>query len=267
MSAASVDAALKIALATIEPLAGVHVFESLPSTNTWLNERDALSTGRAEVALALHQTAGRGRRGKTWQAPSGSGLCLSVAFQFDAMPEHPGAISLALGVSIGRVLEQLGAGEILLKWPNDLVWQDRKLGGILVESSARGGGFRVVAGVGINVALPAPFTLDSAQGWSKGPVDLAAMGIATTIAELAARVIPAVIDALADYERTPLTDTMAAFNRRHWLNERPAELDGKMLRCGPVDETGRLLVVDMQNGEQRTIDSGDVTPIAWSEAS
>ncbi|MEM7763530.1 MAG: biotin--[acetyl-CoA-carboxylase] ligase [Pseudomonadota bacterium] len=267
MNVSAIDASLKAALVGVDGLADIHVFESLPSTNTWLNEREALPTGRAEVALALHQTAGRGRRGKTWQAPSGSGLCVSVAYQFDAMPEQPGAISLALGVAIGRVLEQLGAGEILLKWPNDLVWQDRKLGGILVESSARGGGFRVVAGVGINVALPAPFTLDSTQGWSKGPVDLATMGIETTIADLAARVIPAVIDGLDQYAATPLADTMAAFNRRHWLNERPAELDGKMLRCGPVDAVGRLSVVDMQNGEQRTIDSGDLTPIAWSEAS
>lgn len=262
-----IQAALDEALADTPALHAVHVFEKLESTNSWLSERPALAAGQAEAVLALHQTAGRGRRGKTWQAPRKSGLALSVSYQFPAMPSDPGAISLALGVATARVLESLGTGEIMLKWPNDIVWQDQKLGGILVESVSNAAGFKVVAGIGINLALPEGFSLGDAASWSKGAADLAHTDADTTLPALATVMIPAIIETLAAYSPETLVETIEGFNRRHWLNERAAELDGKMLRCESVDEAGRLRVIDMQDGKMRTIDSGDVTPIAWSASS
>ena len=150
----------------------ITVLDNVPSTNTWLLERPPSPAGAAEAVLALHQTAGRGRRGRTWQAPRGSGLCLSVAWTFETMPAHAPALTLALGVAAARALESIGLGEAMLKWPNDIVWQDRKLGGILVESTTTPEhAFRIVAGVGINLQLPEEFSLDDDRSaWSRGMV-------------------------------------------------------------------------------------------------
>ena len=73
------NALLASAEAAVVPCA-VHTLDAVGSTNTWLSERPAPAVGAAEAVLALHQTAGRGRAGRRWQAPRGSGLCFSVGW-------------------------------------------------------------------------------------------------------------------------------------------------------------------------------------------
>ncbi len=115
------------------------------------------------ACIAEYQTAGRGRRGRRWSTPLGAGLCLSVGWQFADAPAELSALTLAVGVVVRRALARVAGVEIALKWPNDLVWDERKLGGILLELTAEGqGGCHVVAGIGINVALP-PEVLAVAQ--------------------------------------------------------------------------------------------------------
>lgn len=269
MNAERLQHALLDLVADTSALEQVRVFDSLNSTNTWLAEQTPPAIDAAHAVIALHQTAGRGRRGKTWHAPAGSGLCLSVAFAYRAMPSDASALTLALGVHVARALEAMGTGEVMLKWPNDLVWQDKKLGGILVESqSLPDGRFQVVAGIGVNIALPEGFELSAdSSGWAAGVADLVGAGITPGIADLARAVIPEVVTCLATYERTSITDTVAAFNRRHWLLERPATLNERMVRCAAVQDDGRLRVVDMLDGAEHDIDSADVIPLAWSVAS
>jgi BirA family biotin operon repressor/biotin-[acetyl-CoA-carboxylase] ligase len=102
------------------------------------------------------QRAGRGRRGRTWLAPFGSGLAFSVAWTFAETPADFPALGLAVGVSIVEVLQGLGFGEVRVKWPNDIVWRNRKLGGLLLQMRSEvGGGASIVAGLGLNIALPA----------------------------------------------------------------------------------------------------------------
>ncbi|MEM7613110.1 MAG: biotin--[acetyl-CoA-carboxylase] ligase, partial [Pseudomonadota bacterium] len=111
----------------------VRVFDELGSTNSLLMSEPVGPVADAQAVLALHQTAGRGRRGRQWRSAPQAGLYASVAYTYDRMPDQIAALTLALGVCVARTLESLGLGDAMLKWPNDLVWQDRKLGGILVE--------------------------------------------------------------------------------------------------------------------------------------
>ncbi|MEL6870907.1 MAG: biotin--[acetyl-CoA-carboxylase] ligase [Pseudomonadota bacterium] len=269
MNAARLQRALASLLADDGSLADIAVFDELDSTSTYLGNQPPPNIDAAHAVLALHQTAGRGRRGKTWKAPAGSGLFLSIAYTYREMPREAAALTLAIGVAVARALERIGAGEIMLKWPNDLVWQDRKLGGILVESNLRADGrFVIVAGVGINMALPADFTLSAeSTSWAKGAVDLAHAGVTPGHAALAREVIPEVVNCLASFPDTDLAQTIASFNRRHWLLERAATLDKRMVRCDAVCDDGRLRVVDMLNGSVHDIDSADVVPLAWSDPS
>ena len=129
----------------------LEIHDSLPSTNERLLQLSATSAaGSLAVCLAGHQSAGRGRNGKSWHSPAGAGLLLSVSRTAPNPPD--GSLALALGVAIAEGLETFVSDRVELKWPNDLVAQDRKLGGILVESSTQGGAeTRVVAGLGVNI--------------------------------------------------------------------------------------------------------------------
>ena len=104
------------------------------------------------VCMTEYQTGGRGRRGRQWLSPAGRGLCLSVSWRYENVPRDLGALSLATGVGLADALLTLGIPRILLKWPNDIVSEAGKLGGILVDVSGESGGpLKVVVGVGLNV--------------------------------------------------------------------------------------------------------------------
>ena len=117
------------------------------------------AAGHAQVCVAEMQNAGRGRRGRSWVAPFGSGICMSLGWQFAEAPPTFSALSLAVGVAAVRALRRLGIEGVGLKWPNDLIWQQRKLGGILIEMRGESAGpAQVVIGIGINMRMPAQRT-------------------------------------------------------------------------------------------------------------
>ena len=166
LAAVALRAALEPSVAA--RLATLEVFTELESTNERLLTA-APAAGKLDVCIAEFQTAGRGRRGRRWNAPLGSGICLSVGWQFAGMPAELGALTLAVGVAVRRVLARVAGVTIELKWPNDLVFDERKLGGILLEIKAEAhGGVHVVAGVGLNVALPAALLRSLSDGKRSG---------------------------------------------------------------------------------------------------
>ena len=112
--------------------------------------------GTSEVLLAEFQSAGRGRRGRAWLAPPGAGICLSLSWTFPEAPPELGALGLVIGVCVLRALTALGVKDLALKWPNDLLLDGRKLGGVLIELRGESAGPAcVVIGIGLNVALGA----------------------------------------------------------------------------------------------------------------
>jgi BirA family biotin operon repressor/biotin-[acetyl-CoA-carboxylase] ligase len=129
---------------------------SLGSTNSELVARPNPEPGRSEVLLAEFQSAGRGRRGRSWLAPPGGSVCLSLSWTFPEMPRDASSLGLAVGVCVLRALEPFGVPDARLKWPNDVLVVDRKLGGILIELRAESAGPAcAVVGIGLNVALGA----------------------------------------------------------------------------------------------------------------
>ena len=139
-------------IATPIPL---HIFDSIPSTNTKLWE---LIDGGIEIpvgAIALQQTAGKGQWGKSWFSPDG-GLYLSVALSLDlAIINHPHLVmATAWGITIVLRHYQL---PVTIKWSNDLILEQRKLGGIKIETrNSHHKIIQAVVGVGINWCNPVP---------------------------------------------------------------------------------------------------------------
>ncbi|MGH8532203.1 MAG: biotin--[acetyl-CoA-carboxylase] ligase [Gammaproteobacteria bacterium] len=128
---------------------------SIDSTNQALMERAGREDTHRHVCLAEFQRMGRGRRGKAWIAPLGSGLCMSVAWDLRVAPEILLSLGLTMATVAVRVLRNLGINDVGIKWPNDIWWKNRKLGGILVETRVGPHNkHTAVAGIGINVALP-----------------------------------------------------------------------------------------------------------------
>lgn len=126
----------------------IEVIDACTSTNALLLER---ATGERPALLAAEaQTAGRGRRGRRWHSPRGAGLTFSISRRMPQALSALSGLSLAAGVAVARALRGLGAAEVALKWPNDLVARGAKLGGILAETRIVDGHTRVVVGIGVN---------------------------------------------------------------------------------------------------------------------
>lgn len=131
----------------------VEVFETIDSTNDYLRQ-EALTT--TKICLAEQQSQGRGQFSRTWHSPFGQNIYYSIRHFFNLEPKALGGFSLAIGVQVAQAIEQVlpSIGRLSLKWPNDILYQGKKLGGILVEMKTRAnGGVVVIVGVGINVNM------------------------------------------------------------------------------------------------------------------
>ena len=144
-------------------IAGLEVLPQIDSTNGRLMAAALNHAPSGTVCLAEHQTAGRGRRGRTWVSPFAANLYLSVLWRYPLGPAALGGVSLAAGVTIATVLARLGVADLGLKWPNDLLWRGRKLGGLLLEVAGESqGSSHLVVGLGLNLRM------DAAQGRTIG---------------------------------------------------------------------------------------------------
>jgi BirA family biotin operon repressor/biotin-[acetyl-CoA-carboxylase] ligase len=145
---------------TVLPASGslsVHLFETIPSTNQKLWQLLEQGAKPGTVVIANQQTAGRGQWGRQWSSPAG-GLYLSVALAPNLPALQSYQLTLCSAWGIAMALRDRGI-PVGLKWPNDLLLQERKLGGILTETKVRQGKItRAVVGVGINWANPVPTT-------------------------------------------------------------------------------------------------------------
>jgi BirA family biotin operon repressor/biotin-[acetyl-CoA-carboxylase] ligase len=241
------------------------VFTELESTNRHLLQSAPPRPGRLRVAIAEYQTAGRGRRGRKWSTPLGAGLCMSVGWQFADAPADLSALTLAVGVVVRRVLARVARVDIALKWPNDLVWDERKLGGILLELTGEGqGGCHVVAGIGVNVALP-PELLPSLSDWPRGAVDLATAGAprgAPPRAALAIALIEELTELFASYAETGFRAYRDDFRAADYLRGRPIRLEeasGTVLGKALGIEADGALLIETAAGARRRVVAGDVS--------
>ena len=132
----------------------VEILDAADSTNTLLMQRAAAGAVSGTVLAAEWQPKGRGRMGRVWHAGIGGALTFSLLWRFNQGAAALAGLSLAAGVAVVRALAKLGAGEVQLKWPNDVLWRGQKLAGMLIEMQGDALGPSVaVLGIGLNVRL------------------------------------------------------------------------------------------------------------------
>ena len=140
------------------------LFEVLDSTNAWLIRQQ--SGSGISVCIAECQTAGRGRRGRQWVSPFARNIYMSLRVSVETGFGALEGLSLAVGVAVADALGNLGATDIKLKWPNDILWQGRKLGGVLIEAAGDPSGrCHAVIGLGLNLKAEASMTKEIDQPW------------------------------------------------------------------------------------------------------
>jgi BirA family biotin operon repressor/biotin-[acetyl-CoA-carboxylase] ligase len=136
----------------------ITLLDSTPSTNDYLLTLSNLALTPFHAVLAKAQTQGRGRRGKTWLSSNQQNIYMSLCWQTDCKPSQLSGLSLATAVSILRSLKCYGIKNtnLQLKWPNDILFNQHKIGGILIETRPISNEkMAVVIGIGLNITLTA----------------------------------------------------------------------------------------------------------------
>ena len=137
-------------------------YKQLDSTNTEIMRLSAQGAVHGTVAVADVQTAGRGRRGRSWESPGGENIYMSMLLRPDCRQDKAPMLTIVMAYSVAQVIRELGFSDVQIKWPNDLVLSGKKVCGILTEMRLNGSEIdHVVVGVGINVNTSAfPSELD-----------------------------------------------------------------------------------------------------------
>lgn len=242
-------------------LSRLFVEMSLDSTNSFILRRFSQQAGHGEVCLAEMQVSGRGRRGRQWVASLGQGLCVSLGWRFEPSASHLEGLSLAIGVEVAKMLEEMGV-PVRLKWPNDLLVERSdgvlcKLGGVLVE--LRGdvnGPCEVVAGLGLNVhEVPTLETLPQ-------PVaSIAEYAGHASRNEVAANLISRLLTMFERFEREGFTPWRQDWNSYHAYRDMDIDIvqgvqqwQGRAL---DVDDNGNLEV--MRDGQVQKLSGGEIS--------
>ena len=237
----------------------VEVLPEVDSTNAELMRR--LQAGRMEPILlvAEHQSAGRGRLGRQWhgsRSARGPGT-LTFSLGLPLAPKDWSGLSLAVGLSLAQSLHP----DIVIKWPNDLWWRDRKLAGILIEtaSGANAGANDlrfVVIGVGINIQCP------SVAGLSTEPAGLVELLPGVDAAQALARVMSPLVACIQAFEQRGFAPFQTEFNARDAIRQVPVSLsDGMQGVAQGVDRVGALLVQTARGLQRVTSAEVSVRPV------
>jgi BirA family biotin operon repressor/biotin-[acetyl-CoA-carboxylase] ligase len=239
----------------------VEVLPSIDSTSSELMRRARSGLMEPVLLTAEDQTAGRGRLGKGWHSKPGQSLTFSIALPL--APASWSGLSLAVGVSLAHSLHP----DVRLKWPNDLWLQQRKLGGILVETASTGeaaqGQRMVVIGVGINIARPEVSAVEAlvpegSAVAAMAPAGLAEVLVGITPGEALERVAPALVQDVLAFASQGFGAFAQRFARLDALQGQAVQLsDGSRGTACGVNDDGALQVLTDRG--MQTVTSAEVS--------
>jgi len=225
----------------------------IETTSTNDVAKDAARRGAPPGAtfLADQQTAGRGRRGRPWHARASESLLFSVLLDSTLRADELSALTLAVGLGVRQAISELTKRELRLKWPNDVLFEGRKLAGILVETDVSSRPRRIIAGIGVNVSTACfPEELASIA------TSLRQMGSELPRETLLAALLTAIEGWVATLEQGDLAHVASEVRRFDALLGRQLQVEGVQGIGRGIDPAGNLLVET--DGEIRAVGSGTV---------
>ncbi len=240
----------------------LEIHDYLDSTNRYLVDKAQKTNKNSLVCFAEYQSAGKGRRGREWVSPFGSNIYLSILWRFQLGPAAINGLSLAVGVAVIRALIDCGIKDAGLKWPNDIIWNNKKLAGILIEVSGESGGpCNTVIGIGLNFYLPQHQARSISQDW----VDLNSIISANACSirnQFASMLLNQLMPIIANFEQDTLDCYLNEWRAYDCMQGKEADIYlGKQIISGVIqgiDENGLLLLTDKQ-GKIKKLASGEVS--------
>ncbi|WP_242463408.1 biotin--[acetyl-CoA-carboxylase] ligase [Rhodocyclus tenuis] len=242
------------------------VLAECDSSNSVLLERAAHGAPSGAVVIAERQTAGRGRRGRVWRAAAGDSLTFSLLWRFGGDISRLAGLSLAVGVALARALESCGVRGVALKWPNDLLLDGGKLGGVLIELASERGATAAVIGIGINLQPPL-----SNDGFALPAASLAGAGFTPDCHVLLAALLDSLIATLDVFVADGFAALREDWQARHVWQGLPVRLldsaNGENAAatvtlaegiCLGAAADGALILATADGGQQRFL-VGDVS--------
>jgi BirA family transcriptional regulator, biotin operon repressor / biotin---[acetyl-CoA-carboxylase] ligase len=217
------------------------------STNERARRLAIAGAPHGTLVTASEQTAGRGRQGRSWSAPAGTCILMSLVTRENGgvRAQQPPLTPLAAAVAVTRV----AGGEARIKWPNDVLVEGRKIAGILVEGRPQEGW--AVVGIGVNVALRID-ELPPELHETAGTLGLDVGDVEPTLERLLAE--------LGDALSSSRSEVLASYRERDALHgEQITWNDGRGTAAG-IDDAGRLLVTG-DDGAQIALDAGEVAQV------
>lgn len=246
---------------TAEHLAELEIHRQIHSTNQHLLGNLDLACAAATVCLAEMQTHGRGRSGRQWISPFGHNIHLSLMRQFSQGPELLSAMGLAVGVCILRALKKLGISGVGLKWPNDILFNDKKLGGVLIEVAGQANGpCTAVIGIGLNFFIPSLYGELIQQDW----IDLNEIcsDVVLSRNQLIAEILNELIAMVEGYEQSGLAPYLDDWRHADSIRGRQVTLfighSQQQGRVEGISDDGLLIIRD-KNGSKAHYASGEVS--------
>lgn len=239
-------------------LQACQVLGSVASTNALAGATALERPGQGAAWFAEHQSAGRGRRGRTWVSPYGRNLYFSLAWQFDAPLSQLAGLSIAAGATLAVLLQQHGLSGHGLKWPNDLLWEGKKLAGILLEVNGETGGpANAVLGIGINLELEQALQAQIDQPASS----LRDAGMLVGRNRLAGELLRSSVEMCHRFAESGLQPFLAQWREFDLFRDQWVRLTGPGLehqgRCLGLGDDGGLML--QQDGAVRTFYAGELS--------
>ena len=235
----------------------LEVEEVIKTTSRYFSDED-LERGKYALCFSEFQTQGRGRGTNKWLSPYGSGICFSIIGHLSS-ESSPLGLSIYCGITLVKVLRKLGYQDVSLKWPNDLIHNGKKLGGILTELSSQSSkDYMFNIGIGVNYDLGP--NLNSMQKNDFPPTDLLQIKQAVDYSrsELAGFIAKAIIESLNDFNQQSMLDALNDWPKYDLLHQKEVKIiEGDKCIKGKnvgIHHTGALLID--QNGVIKRVYNG-----------
>lgn len=241
----------------------IEIWDSLPSTNDYLMQQLSDKTKRTpRCCLAERQTRGKGRRGRHWVSPFARNIHLSLLWHFPCDVSELSTISLVAAIAIVRTLQSLGITQTLgLKWPNDVLWQGKKLAGVLIELSGETYDISAaVIGIGLNVDMPNASAQKITQAWT----DLSEITEKNQLDrnQIAGRLLNELVNSLKLFQEQgfiPFRETWQSLDLT--LNKSISIITPTQILQGigrGINEQGHIRL-ELENGDIKAFSSGEVS--------
>ena len=240
----------------------IYVEQNVDSTNDYLWRLSKQDSIHGTVCIAEAQSTGRGQRGRHWVASPYRNLLMSLGWIYDAWPPGISGMSIAVGIRLIDALKNLGVDKLDLKWPNDIVHDNKKLGGVLIDVRGESTGpCSLVIGVGINVCISEQDGYRIGQPWTDLTIGL---GCDIDRNQLAAACITQLHLLLSHY----IADGFECYRKR-WRDldvlrghevvvTQSASGDKVSGKAVDLDSTGALRI-RQKGGKERVFYQGDVS--------